>query len=97
MGQNICMTTLLLEFYYNLYIILIVLYKPAVNDSSLMLSVEGVGVSVSLILSIYFDKEQTSALLISTVTLSLPPFLSQDSRQKYLQFRESRQIVHNTS
>ena len=26
--------------------------------------------------SIYFDKEQTSALLISTVTLSLPPFLS---------------------
>ena len=92
------MTTLLLEFYYNLYIILIVLYKPAVNDSSLMLSVEGVSVSISVILSsIYFDKEQTSALLISTVTLSLPPFLSQDSRQKYLQFRESRQIVHNTS
>ena len=26
--------------------------------------------------NVYFDKEQTSALLISTVTLSLPPFLS---------------------
>ena len=90
------MTTLLLEFYYNLCI-LIALYKPAVNDSSLMLSVKGVSVSVSIIMSIYFDKEQTSALLISTVTLSLPPFLSQDSRQKYLQFRESRRIVHNTS